>query len=169
MADIGKRVSQEGRAIRVQNVDIGNRLISILRNWEKSLYGFLQQQQGGTLNYLEQIESDILRHQVSVETNYLAPMVEMLVRNNIEAYMNRVIGEQTNLHVKGKDDSEWVPTNKALNDDRDQKVVVQMREFIKTNNVPAPSLAAKPQVPVLPPKAPATQKAATPGAAVPPQ
>ena len=169
LADIGKRVSQEGRAIRVQNVDIGNRLISILRNWEKSLYGFLQQQQGGTLNYLEQIESDILRHQVSVETNFLAPMVEMLAKTNVEANTGRALGERTNLRVMGKEQTDWPAFNKALNDDRDQKVVAQMREFIKTNNVAAPSLAAKPQVPVLPPKAPATQKAATPGAAAPPQ
>ncbi|WP_147320907.1 hypothetical protein [Hymenobacter lapidiphilus] len=168
-AHVTKTVAQEARSIRVQNVDIGNRLISILRNWEKSLYGFLQQQQGGTLNYLEQIESDILRHQVSVETNYLAPMVEMLVKSNIETYIARVLVERTNLRVQNKEQTEWAGVNKGLNDDRDQQVVVQMREFIKTNNVPAPSLAAKPQVPVLPPKAPATPAAATPDAAVPPQ
>ncbi|WP_019949661.1 hypothetical protein [Hymenobacter aerophilus] len=168
-AHVTKTVSQEARAIRVQNVDIGNRLISILRNWEKSLYGFLQQQQGGTLNYLEQIESDILRHQVAVETNFLAPMVELLVKNDIETYIARVLLERTNLRVANREQTEWAAAHKTVNDDRDQKLVAQMREFIKTNNVPAPSLAAKPQVPVLPPKAPATQKAATPSADVPPQ
>lgn len=163
-AHVTKTVAQEARSIRVQNVDIGNRLISLLRNWERSLYGFLQQQQGGTLNYLEQIESDILRHQVAVETNLLAPMVEMMVKSNIEAYIGRVIGERTNLFVTGKKDTEWAAANKAVNDDRDQKVVVQMREFIKNNNVPAPKLAAKPQVPVLPPKAPVAQAAPSPEA-----
>lgn len=168
-AHVTKTVAQEARSIRVQNVDIGNRLISILRNWEKSLYGFLQQQQGGTLNYLEQIESDILRHQVAVETNILAPMVEMMVKNNLESYIGRVIGERTNLFVTGKKDTEWAAANKAVNDDRNQKVVVQMREFIKTNNVPAPTLAPKPQVPVLPPKAPVAPVATPPEAGVAPK
>lgn len=161
LADIAKGVSQEGRSIRVQNVDIGNRLISILKTWEKGLYGFLQQQQSGTVNYLEQIENNILRHQVAIETNLLSPMVEMLVRNNIESYLGRVLGERTNLHVTGKNPAEWTEANKALTTNREQKVVVQMREFIKTNSVPVPNLAPKPQVPTKAPAAPA----AAPGTA----
>ncbi|WBA44034.1 hypothetical protein [Hymenobacter canadensis] len=168
-AHVTKTVAQEARSIRVQNVDIGNRLISILRNWEKGLYGFLQQQQGGSLTYLEQSVVQILRHQVALETNLLSPMVEMLVRTNLEAYTGRVIGERTNLFVTGKKDSEWPAANKAVNDDRDQKVVVQMREFIKNHNVPAPSLPTKPQVPATPPKAPATSAATTPAAGTDPK
>ena len=154
LAEITATVIKEARTTRVQQVEIGNRTISILRAWEKGLYGFLQQQQGGTLNYLEQIENDILRHQVALETNFLSPMVEMLMKNNIETYIGRVIAERTGLHMTGKKESEWDAANRAMNDDRDQQLVVQMREFIKNNNVPTPKLASKPLVPVLPPKAP---------------
>lgn len=163
-AHVTKTVAQEARSIRVQNVDIGNRLISILRNWEKSLYGFLQQQQGGSLSYLEQSVVQILRHQVALETNVLAPMVEMLVRSSLEAYNTRVISEHTNLNVTGGKGPGWEAVNAALNEATDKKVVVQMREFIKNHNVPAPSLPTKPQVPATPPKAPATSAATTPAA-----
>ncbi|RSK43166.1 BfmA/BtgA family mobilization protein [Hymenobacter rigui] len=163
-AHVTKTVAQEARSIRVQNVDIGNRLIAIIRTFEKSLYGFMQQQQGGSLNYLEQIESGILRHQVALETNYLMPLVEMLVQTNVEANTGRTIGEHTNLAVTRKNDSDWAALNKAFNEDRDQKVVVKMREFIKNHNVPVPTLAPKPAVPAVPPKAPVAPAAAMPEA-----
>lgn len=162
LAEVTATVTKEARTTRVQQVDIGNRTISILRAWEKALYGFLQQQQGGTLNYLEQIENAILRHLVTVETNLLSPMVEMMVKNNIETYMGRVIAERTGLHMTGKKESEWDAANRAMNDERDQQLVVQMREFIKTNGVPVPQLAPKPLVPVLPPKAPMAPASGTP-------
>ena len=101
LAEVTATVIKEARTTRVQQVEIGNRTISILRAWEKALYGFLQQQQGGTLNYLEQIENAILRHQVALETSFLSPMVEMMVKSNIEIYINRVLTERTNLRVSG--------------------------------------------------------------------
>jgi len=162
LAEVTSTVTKEARTTRVQQVEIGNRTISILRAWEKALYGFLQQQQGGALNYLEQVETNIFRYLVGLETNVLSPMVEMMVRSNIESYMARVIGKRTNLHVNGRKETEWTDANQAINDERDQKIVVQMREFIKTNNVPAPKLAPKPLVPVLPPKAPMAPAAGTP-------
>lgn len=162
LAEITATVTKEARTTRVQQVDIGNRTISILRAWEKALYGFLQQQQGGTLNYLEQIENDILRHQVALETNFLSPMVEMMVKSNIEIYINRVLTERTNLRVSGSEQTAWAEANRGLNEERDQKIVVQMREFIKTNGVPVPKLTPKPQVPALPPKAPMAPAAGTP-------
>lgn len=163
-AHVTKTVAQEARSIRVQNVDIGNRLIAIIRTFEKSLYGFMQQQQGGTLNYLENIESGILRHQVSIETNLLSPMVEKLVRTSLEAYNMRVISEHTNLTVTGGKGPGWEAVNAALNEATDKKVVEEMREFIKTHNVPAPTLAPKPTVPAIPQKAPAAPAAGTPAA-----
>lgn len=162
LAEVTATVTKEARTTRLQQVDIGNRTISILRAWEKALYGFLQQQQGGTLNYLEQIENDILRYLVGLETNVFSPMVEMMVKSNIESYMARVIGERTNLHVTGRKETEWTDANKAISDERDQEIMVKMREFIKTNGVPAPKLAPKPLVPVLPPKAPMAPASGTP-------
>ena len=168
-AHLAKLVAQEARATRVQEVDIANRLISIIRTWEKSNYGFMQQQQAGMLNYLEQIESGILRNQVALETNYLSPMVEMMLKNNIETYIARVLLERFGLHATGKSESEWPAANKAMNADRDQQLVSQMREFIKTNSVPAPKLAPKPQLAAVPAKAPAAPAAAPPAGGTPPK
>ena len=84
---LSKQVSVDTRAVRVQNADIGNRLITILRTWEKNLYGFLQQQELSRNNYLELIESNILQHQVLIETNILGPMVENLFKVNLEAFI----------------------------------------------------------------------------------
>lgn len=169
LAEIGKVMVQEARATRVQQVDIGNRMIAINKTWEKALYEFLRMQQGAVQNYVEQIASDILRHQVAIETNYLSPMVEMLLTAKVEAYLARVIGERTNLRVRGKEDTEWAAANKAINDDRDQKVAAQGREFFKTNSVPAPKLSPKPQLAAVPAKAPAAPAAAPPTNGTPPK
>lgn len=87
---IGSKVSQETRAVRAQNVDIANRLVSIIRGWEKSLYGYLQDQQDATLNYLEHIERNLLFQQTSLEANLLAPLTEQVIRGGIEANIARV-------------------------------------------------------------------------------
>jgi hypothetical protein len=176
LANVDEKVSQETRAIRVQNVDIGNRLIGIIRAWEKTLYAFMQLQQSTTLGYLEQIEKNIMAHQVAVETNLLGPMIEHVIRGRIEAYMARVLSEKTNLQITEGKQSNWAEMNGDHNGDRDNLLVNAMRDFIKTNNVPAPKLSVKPAVPTAPSKAiaaPSTSAvppaAATPPAAVPPK
>lgn len=159
LADIRKLVVQEARTTRVQQVDIGNRIISINKTWEKALYGFLQQQQGTTLDYLEQIESSILQHQVAIALNRLLPMIELMISCSTEAYIGRVIAERMNLFIRGKNDNEWSAVNKHNNDSRDRLMLNELREFIKTNNVPAPKPAPKPLVmapPHIAPPAPIT-------------
>ncbi|QKG55087.1 hypothetical protein [Hymenobacter sp. BRD67] len=89
LASVALKVDEETLAIRAQNVDIGNRLISLLRGWERNLYSFLQQQQQTTYDYLEQIEANMLQHQGTVETILLAPMVEQLFKVNLEAFITR--------------------------------------------------------------------------------
>ena len=161
LAGVALKVGAEARSVRVQQVEIGNRLISMQRAWEKSLYEFLKQQQGGTLNYLEQIESNILAHQVTVESSLLSPMVELMVKNNIETYLVRVISERMSLQQTGKKDTEWAAANKGVNEERDLQLAAQMREFIKINSVPKPHLSPKPQVPATPAKAPIPAAPAT--------
>lgn len=162
LANVTAKVSQETLAVRTQNVEIGNRVISILRGWEKTLYGFLQQQQAGTLNYLQQIESNILGHQVQVESTLLAPIVEQLFKVNLEAFLIRDFAAQ--LYVKsenlpaGSADEQMAVATKG----RDQQLATTMREFIRTNNVGKPTLSPKPQVPATPAKAPSQPAAATP-------
>jgi hypothetical protein len=156
LANVSDKVGQETRAIRVQNVDIGKRLIAIIRAWEKTLYGFMQLQQGTTLSYLEQIEKNILSHQVAVETNLLSPLIEQVIQGSIESYMARVVGERTHLHVTAKPKTDWAEMNQNLNGERDLQLVKRLRDFITTNSVPVAKLSVKPGVPAAPAKAVAT-------------
>ncbi|MGI4744272.1 MAG: hypothetical protein ACRYG7_54680 [Janthinobacterium lividum] len=152
LANVDEKVSQETRAIRVQNVDIGNRLIGIIRAWEKTLYSYMQLQQGSTLSYLEKIEKNILAHQVSVETHFLAPMVEQIMKANIEAYMARVVSEWSYLEIKKKPE-DFTAQDERLSNERDKKLLAVMREFLTAHTVPTPQLSVKPAVPAAPSKA----------------
>ena len=159
LAAFANRLREEGRAGRQQTVDVGTRLIAIMRTWEKTLYVFLQQMEGGMVNHMEQIESNLLQQLVGLESSYFAPMVELMVKNNIESYIGRVVAERTGLAVTKKDDSEWYAVNQAMNKDRDQQLVIQMREFMKNNRLDKPILSPKPQPPSIPVKAPAAPAA----------
>ena len=146
LAAIGSKLNENNLTMRKQNVDIGGRLISIMRAWEKSLYTFLQQQQGSTNMYLELIESNLLRHQVAVETTLLAPMIEQLFKSNVEAYINRGLVGETYLKVMGKSLDLMREQDLKLNGDRDGEVTKNLREFIKTNSIAAPQPTNKPAV-----------------------
>ncbi|MDF7815453.1 hypothetical protein [Hymenobacter sp. YC55] len=164
LANVTAKVSQETLAVRQQNVEIGNRVISILRGWEKTLYGFLQQQQAGTLNYLQQIESNILGHQVQVESTLLAPMVEQLFKVNLEAFITRGLTSQLLVKSTNQPEGSYQRQMDTSNNGRDQQLALLMREFIKTNNVDKPKLSPKPTVPATPAKAPSQPAATTPAA-----
>jgi hypothetical protein len=150
LADVNSKVSIETRAVRVQNADIGNRLIGIMRTWEKALYGFLQQQQAGTLNYLEQIENNIIRHQVAVETSFLSPLVELVIKGGQDSYIARMLTERVHIKMTGKEDSSSEASNKHYNAQRDANVATEVRTFLQANGVAAPGRAPKPVVPDTP-------------------
>jgi len=156
---LSKQVSVDTRAVRVQNADIGNRLITILRTWEKNLYGFLQQQELSRNNYLELIESNILQHQVLIETNILGPMVENLFKVNLEAFITRGLASQLLVKVTNQPEEGYQQQMEVSNNGRDQQLAMRMREFLKTNAVPLPKptvkrpvtpVPAKPVVPATP-------------------
>lgn len=154
LAGFSAKLKQEGLVGRQQTVLVGNRLIEIIRNWEKQLYDYLALQQQGTLNYLEHIENSLLQQLVGLEANYISPLVEMMVKNNIESYMTRVIALKTGLHITGVKKEDWDAETRDTNKQRDQQLMLQMREFLKNNRMPAPTLAPKPQVPARPAKRP---------------
>ena len=162
LASFSNRQKEEGRANRQQTVDVGNRLISIMRTWEKANYAFMQQLQAGTVNHMEQIESNLLQQLVGLESSYFVPVVEMIMKSNIETYFARVIGEKMDLHVRGKEDSEWPAKNERLNNFRDKELVDLMRDFIKNNRLEKPTLSPKPQPLALPVRAPAAPAAVPP-------
>lgn len=120
------------------------------------------QQQAGTLNYLQQIETNILAHQVQVESKLLAPMIEQLFKANLEAFIIRDFASQlfvkaNNLPVGSAEKQMELATN-----GRDQQLATVLREFIETNSVAKPSLSPKPQVPAIPAKAPSVPTGGTP-------
>jgi hypothetical protein len=143
LASVSMKVDEVERNVRKQNHEIGTRLVQIIRTWEKNSYTFMQQQQASTNNYLELIESNLLQHQVAVETNLLAPMVEQLFKGNIEAYMARVFASY--LYVKSTD----LPAGsdkkqlERSNSERDEQLAIQLQAFLKTNSVPLPKPTAR--------------------------
>lgn len=163
-AGIAQKLDAVEAAIRNQNHEIGTRLVQIIRTWEKNLYSFLQLQQASTNNYLEMIESNILQHQVLIETNYFAPMVENLFKANLEAFIAR--GLTTELFVKAATlpSGSYEKQMELSNTGRDQQLVTLMREFLKTNSVPLPKPTRRPAVaPVpLPPPKPAAPASTAP-------
>lgn len=154
-AGVAEKVAVVEQNVRNQNHEIGTRLIQIIRTWEKNLYAFMQQQQATTYNYMELIESNILQHQVTVESNTLAPMVEALFKSNIEAFITRSFASQLYLTSTSQPAENFPKQMERSNEERDIQLTTQMREHLKTNSVPLPKPTprrAVTPVPVAPPK-----------------
>ena len=172
LGELGSKVSAETLAVRKQNVDIGNRLISIIRGWEGSLYGFMKQQELAQHTYLAAIERNLLERIVAMETTVLAPMAEQIIKAALESYVGRFISERTYLKVIGKEQTEWAGQHKQLSDDRDKLLLKAVEEYTKlhpnvvTTVTPKPALTPVPAKPVAPSAvaapAPATQAPAGP-------
>jgi len=156
LANVSVKVDQSELAVRKQNHEIGTRLIQIIRTWEKNLYTFLQQQQAANNNYLAHIETNVLQHQVTVESNLLAPMVEHLFRVNQEATTTRGLATRLFIEATKKPDSAKTTTERyqeqkaQLDSERDFLLTNQLREFLKTNPVPLPKVSPKPAVTPVP-------------------
>jgi hypothetical protein len=157
LGEIGAKVSAETLAVRKQNVDIGNRFISIIRTWEANLYGFMKQQELAQNTYLAAIERNLLERLVAMETNFMAPMVEQIMKASIEAYVGRTVGEWTYLKVMGKEPAERPVQHTSLNRERDQVLGKRLEEYatayppIITTVTPKPALTLVPAKPQAPP------------------
>jgi hypothetical protein len=144
------KMSEVGLEIRKQNADIGNRLVAIMRTWETNQYKFQQAQQAGVLGYLEEIEANILNHQVAVESQILAPILENLVRSGIETHMTRLLSEM--LLLKFKDDkyplsnAELRISRAEYDEELDKENVLVLQKILKTATVTAPQLTKKPSL-----------------------
>jgi hypothetical protein len=168
-AGVAEKVAVVEQNVRSQNHEIGTRLIQIIRTWEKNSYAFMQQQQASLTNYLELIESNILQHQVAVETNLLAPIVEQLFKVNIEAILTRELATRLYVGDTGLTDATMLPAEryahkrKKFDSERTQRLKAKMSEFIESNPMPLPKPTRRPAVtpvPLLPLKPAATAQAA---------
>ena len=168
-AGVAEKVAVVEQNVRTQNHEIGTRLIQIIRAWEKNLYTFMQQQQASTNNYLELIESNILQHQVTVESNTLAPMVEALFKSNIEAFITRSFASHLYLTSTSQPAENFPKQMERSNEERDIQLTTQMREHLKTNSVPLPKPTPRRAVTPVPAAPPKTVAAASPAPAAGPK
>lgn len=172
--EIGSKVSAETLAVRKQNVDIGNRLISIIRGWEGSLYGFMKQQELAQNTYLAAIERNLLERIVAMETSVLGPMAEQIIKASLESYAARIVAERTYLKVTDRKPEAWADQHSQLSKERDQLLVKGIEEYTKlhpnvvTTVTPKPALTPVPAKPVAPATGAATAPT-TPAPAGPPK
>jgi hypothetical protein len=89
LAKIENRVVQETYDVREHNANIGNRIVSIIRTFERNMGTLIQQQQAGTFKYLEGIERNILTYLVNIEENLFGTMLERVLSNGVESHMSR--------------------------------------------------------------------------------
>jgi hypothetical protein len=146
LAQLRTLVGETTYEIRKQNVDIGNRLVAILRTWEANQYKFMQAQQGSVLGYLESIEVNILNHQVALESQLLTPLLERVVRNGVDSHLARMIGEVLILKTKGTSYSqdELRQSTSDYDAQRDRQLVNEIRKLLDSATITAPKPTVKP-------------------------
>ena len=156
MHDLSAQLREEARAARALNASI----LSLLQRQEKNLHAFLELQQGSTLNYLEQIESTVLQHQVMVESNLISPMVEYVCQGFLEANTTRKL--VTRLFTEGvkgfnldtQPAQPYQTQTTRMDNERDKELTARMSSFLHTNRVPKPDQTSKPWVFKAPPLTP---------------
>ncbi len=140
LQDLGTHLREEARANRT----LSEGIVSFLEQYEKSLYGYLRDQQISTTNYLQQIESTLLRHQVAVESNLIQPMVEYVCEGIQEAnatrkLVTRLITEGVKrIDLDAKPAEPYDKQNTQMDNERDRLLTKRMRAFYETNHVPKP-------------------------------
>lgn len=171
LISVQAKMSEVSLEIRKQNVDIGNRLVAILRAWEANQYKFLQAQQNGVFEYLENIEANILNNQGAMESRVLAPLLQRVVRNGVEAHLTRMLTEMLLLKFGDKDypfsTAKLKGTNADYDEQRDRQLVRELRKLLEDTPSATPTLTQKPAiaVPVIGAPVKSTGTAVTPASA----
>ena len=146
LAGLSATLLKETMQGRGQAALIGNRIMSVIRTWEKNQYTFLQEQQAKLLNYLEQMENTLHRQHTAVETNLLTPMASMLINTELEVDTLRDLGATAVMILKKVADSEHDRFLEVGRNGAKKEHVAKMREFIQTNYVAKPQPTPKPGV-----------------------
>ena len=146
LAGLNATVLKETMQGRGQAALIGNRIMSVIRTWEKNQYTFMQEQQAKLLNYLEQMENTLHRQHTAVETNLLTPMASMLINTELEVDTLRDLGATAVMILKKVADSEQDRFLELGRNGAKKEHVAKMREFIQTNHVAKPQPTPKPGV-----------------------
>ena len=146
LAGLNAAMLKETTQGRAQAALIGNRIISVLRTWEKNQYTFMQEQQAKLLNYLEQMENTLHRQHTAVETNLLTPMASMLINTELEVDTLRDLGATAVMILKKVAESDHDRFLEMGKNGAKKSHVEKMREFIQTNHVAKPQPTPKPGV-----------------------
>lgn len=150
---LGVAVTDGVANVRIHNADIGNRLFALIRNFERTLYAFEQQQQLTTYSYLEAIESNLLRHLVAIDSDVFQPLFEHLFRTEQEAFITRLLA--TRVYLQLIDEPKLLKEQNAqLDKEREERVVGRLREFIKEHKLATPHPNYKPGATPVPAKTP---------------
>ena len=146
LAGLSATLLKETMQGRGQAALIGNRIMSVIRTWEKNQYTFLQEQQAKLLSYLEQMENTLHRQHTAVETNLLTPMASMLIRAEIEQadirYLSAMALMKLNDYSESRQELVLAEGLRVMAKEHVEK----MREFIQTNHVAKPQPTPKPGV-----------------------
>ena len=146
LAGLNATVLKETMQGRAQAALIGNRIMSVMRTWEKNLYTFLQEQQAKSLNYQEQIENTLHRQHTAVEMNLLTPMASMLIKGDLELENIRYLGETAVMTLKNVTEGSRAAIMEKADIGLMKLHVEKMREFMQTNHVAKPQPTPKPGV-----------------------
>ena len=146
LAGLNATVLKETMQGRAQAALIGNRIMSVMRTWEKNQYTFLQEQQAGMLNYLEQIENTLHRQHTAVEMNLLTPIASMLINTELELDTLRDLSATAVMILKKVKEEDHEKYKQMGRTGARKEHVEKMREFIQTNHVAKPVHSPKPGI-----------------------
>lgn len=162
---LGVKMSEVQQDIRQHNAGIGNRLVEIMRAWERQLYNQLTLIQASHIQHLEAVEANVLRHLLLLQQQALAPMFEELLRYGIDANLARIMSERIFLHLHGEGKEKWRAQQDVLDKVRDTQLTQVLQQLLAKYSPPASQKSTSP--PLTPPPQPAARKptpSATPGA-----
>lgn len=152
LAKVEQRVVQETYDVREHNANIGNRLVSIIRTFERNMGTLVQQQQAGTFKYLEGIERNILTYLVNIEENLFSTILERVLSNGIESHMSRIILQTISLQLKNQTFTSESLKELTLDYDRqrDAQLVIAGQKLLESKRVERPKVSLKPTIVELP-------------------
>lgn len=164
LAKIESSILNETFDVREHTATIGNRLVGVIRTFERNMGTLFQQQQGGTFRYLESIERNILSYLVNLEENLFNTILERMVRGNVQNHINRVLLQSLSLKLDDKrfpfSEKELAELTSGYDEQENRRVVVEGRQLLETKKVTRPKATVVPAVVEIP-KAPAPNKPAT--------
>ena len=144
LAGLNAVVEKETLRGRDHAAVIGNRLMSVIRTWEKHLYAFSQEQQRTSYNFQEQVENAVHRQLTALETQLFAPMISLLIKADVELADVRYLTLKAIMDVKKFDEGRQKLVLEEGLKVMAKKHVEKLREFMLTNSVPKHQPTPKP-------------------------